>query len=275
MGLDITLGVVVLLAGIRGWFKGFVRQAIPLSALVGCVYLADPIRELARPYAHEYFPSIGLVVLDRLLWWSSAVLAYLITTGVAFSILKSMKRKTYGEPEPNRTDQGAGFTFGVVKGLIIASFLAAAVRTYAPGYYPQAPFVESQAKTSKSLVWSEQYKPAESMWKSPPVRAFVGRVKSRGMWTDEVVPSEKAKEEAPKTESARPATPTEPLRTASEKPKTLSLPRLKPDSPTFERDFEEAMTTLTGEPAFLASSDAPSHWVRALPCWNSWVLERR
>lgn len=241
MGLDIALGIVVLLAGIRGWFKGFIRQVIPLVALVGCVYLADPVRELARPYAREYFPTVGAPVLERLLWWSAAVLSYLVTTGIAFSILKSMKKKTYGDPEPNRTDQGAGFTFGVVKGLIIASCLASAVRSYAPGYYEKAPFVEDQAKGSRSMAWAEKYHPAETLWKSQPVQAFVGRVKNRGLWSDGEVAPEKLKNEAPKTETARPAATSEPLRTASEKPKTLSIPRLDPDSSTFLRDLDEAM----------------------------------
>src|SRR4051812_36217421 len=108
MGLDITLGVLVFLSAVRGWFKGFLRQAIPIGALIGCVYLADPVRDLARPHARSYFPSIGHEVLDRLLWWTAAVLSYVLTSGIALTILKSMRRRTYGDPEPNRTDQGAG-----------------------------------------------------------------------------------------------------------------------------------------------------------------------
>ena len=146
-----------------------------------------------------------------------------------------------GDPEPNRTDQGAGFTFGIVKGLIAASCLALAVRSYAPGYYTKAPFVEDQAKGSQSMIWAEKYKPAEALWKSPPVQAFVGRVKNRGLWTDGEAAPEKTKDEAPETETARPAPTPEPLRTASEKPKTLSIPRLDPNSTSFMHDLEEAM----------------------------------
>jgi hypothetical protein len=38
MGLDLTLGALVLLWAIRGWFKGLVVQAIGLAGLVGAVY---------------------------------------------------------------------------------------------------------------------------------------------------------------------------------------------------------------------------------------------
>ena len=48
MGLDIALGIMVLLGAIRGWFKGFVLQAIRLSGLVGCVYAAGPVRDYAQ-----------------------------------------------------------------------------------------------------------------------------------------------------------------------------------------------------------------------------------
>lgn len=241
MGLDVTLGILVLLAGIRGWFKGFVRQAIPLAALVGCIYLADPLRDLARPYARQYFPSIGHEILDRILWWSSGVVAYVVTSGIAFSIVKSMRKKTYGEPEPNRADQGAGFSLGVAKGLIVASCVASAVRAYGPGYYSQAPFVEDQSKASRAIEWAERYRPAETLWKSIPVQAVVARVKSRGMWSD-AQPSAKPKEAAPvDTETAKPAPAADPVRTASERPRTLSLPKLDPSSPEFDRQFEDAL----------------------------------
>ena len=230
MGLDIVLGVVVLLAGVRGWYKGFVRQAIPLAALVGCIYLADPVRELARPYAREYFQKIQVDVLDKILWWTSAVVSYLVTSGGGFWVAKSFRKKTYGEPEPNRTDQGAGFALGVAKGLIVASLMASAVVNFGEKFYPQAPFAEKQAKESKATEFAEKYHPAETLWRSQPVQAVVARVKSRGFWGDDA----KARPEAPKPEMR-----SEALRTASARPRTLSLPRrLDPDSPAFLRDVE-------------------------------------
>ncbi len=244
MGLDITLGVLVLLAGVRGWFKGFLRQAIPIGALVACVFLASPLRDMGRPYARDYFPSINHDVLDRLLWWTSAVLAYVATAGIAFSLVKSLRKRTYGEPEPNRADQGAGFTMGVAKGLIVASCVASAIRAYGPGYYNQAPFVEDQAKASRSIEWAERYHPAETLWKSHPVQTMVSRVRTGGMWTNAVEKAPEIVDEpqaAPKRQTARPTPAAEPVRTASERPKTLSLRRLDPNSADFGRDIEEAI----------------------------------
>lgn len=251
MGLDIALGIVVGLAALRGWFKGFLRQAIPLVGVVACVYAADPLRDLARPHAREYFPTIGHGVLDKILWWSSAALAYLVLTGIAFSVLKSVRKRTYGDPEPNRADQGAGFTLGVAKGLLLASVLASVVGRFGPDYYEKTPFVEEQAKESKALAWAERFKPAETLWASAPVQSFVGRVQSRGIWTpaepaDSAPPSKKEKKARAKSaETAEPSrsSATEPVRTASGGAKTLALPRrgLDPNSPDFVRELEDAL----------------------------------
>ena len=42
MGLDVALGVVILIAAIRGWLQGFVYQTVRLAGLVACIYLAAP-----------------------------------------------------------------------------------------------------------------------------------------------------------------------------------------------------------------------------------------
>ena len=72
MGLDVALGVVILIAAIRGWLQGFVYQAIRIGGLVACVYLADPVRDQAKPHVLRYLPTIQPEVMDRILWWVAA-----------------------------------------------------------------------------------------------------------------------------------------------------------------------------------------------------------
>ena len=50
MGLDVALGIVILIAAIRGWLQGFVYQAVRLGGMIACVYLAAPVRDQAKPY---------------------------------------------------------------------------------------------------------------------------------------------------------------------------------------------------------------------------------
>ncbi len=269
MGLDLALGVFVLIWAIRGWFKGFLLQAIDLAALVGCVYLADPVRDQIRPFAKEYLPSIQPEVLDRLLWWSSAVLSYVVTSGVARMIVKARRKSPYGDPEPNRGDQGAGFALGAAKGLIASAFLASAIVKYAPGYVKPGGVVEEQAKASKALAWSAEYQPADRIWSSTPVQSFVAHVRRRGFWDDSARPGENRDETnptpAPVADETRPPSkpptppdatgersrsgskpPAGPVQTAS-RPRTLSLPRasrLDPKAPDFRRALDEQLRAL-------------------------------
>src|SRR5262245_23957165 len=82
MGLDVTLGVVILIGAIRGWFKGFVSQVVRLGGFIACFYLADPVREQARPYVLAKLPTIEPGLMDRILWWVAAVVSYIVLVGL-------------------------------------------------------------------------------------------------------------------------------------------------------------------------------------------------
>lgn len=257
MGLDLALAAVVLLAAVRGWFKGFISQAVGLSALAACVYIASPMRDAARPYARQYLPSMQDDILDRLLWWSSAVIAFIACTGVGNYLVRFRRRQPYGISEPNRANQGAGFVFGALKGAIIASFIAAGFAQFAPKYIPEDGAVANQAKASMSLAWNARYQPAERIWNSVPVRSFIAHVRANGLG-DTAEAAEDAKQ--PETQSTAQTPPAnaeshvsppkaerdEPVKTARRGP-TLSVPRekpLDPQSPTFFDDVARDMKRL-------------------------------
>lgn len=246
MGIDVTLGVIVFLAGLRGWLRGFMLQAIQIGALVGCVYLANPGRDLARPYVQPHFPTMSAEVLDRLLWWSSAVASYVVTSGIALSLVRAFKKRPYGgEPDTNRGNQGAGFLLGALKGAVIASFLAGALIDQAPTYLKmKSPsWFEDQFQTSRAMRWAEQYQPSQRIWNSPPVQMLVAHVRANGLMLEgEAADEETAPKRLP--ESASEAE--RPVQTASETPapKTLRIPRpspLDPDAPDFLDRLEREM----------------------------------
>ena len=133
MGLDLALGGLVLLIGLRGWFKGFILQAVRLAGLVACVYLADPVRNAAKPHVAGYLPSIQPQLVDRLLWWVAAVTCYLVLVGVATLLVKLSRKKTLGEPEPRYNDQFAGFLLGLIKGAAVAASLAVWIIAFMTG----------------------------------------------------------------------------------------------------------------------------------------------
>ncbi|MEO6810815.1 MAG: CvpA family protein [Isosphaeraceae bacterium] len=259
MGVDVTLGVLILIGAVRGWFKGFFLQVIGLTALLSSVYLADPIRDFARPHAQEHFPGIRPELLDKLLWWCAAVIAALVIGGLGKGILKAYRRRSYAEPEPNRGDQGVGFLFGGLKAALVATFLAAALAKHAPKYVKAGDVVSEQIQTSQALVWTHQYHPADRIWASAPVQSFVAHVRRRGLWTDAPTENDATAAETADADAPDPATPPARSARATGHPKTLSLsPKasaaLDPGSPEFLRQLDQELRRLDealnpGEPA--------------------------
>ncbi|MBX6313029.1 MAG: CvpA family protein, partial [Isosphaeraceae bacterium] len=208
MVLDLILAALILIGGLRGFFRGFLLQAISLAALIGCVYLADPVRDYARPYVQPHLPALQPELVDKLLWWASAVAAFVVTGGLATLAVKMTRRRPFGvEPEPNRTDQGAGFLLGAAKGLLVVTFLTAGLARYAPTYFRDNATLQDQIRKSRAIAWDAKYHPAEQIWNSAPVQTLVARIKSRGLWSDAEAPAPTAPEAAsppPVQTAARP-----------------------------------------------------------------------
>ncbi len=233
MGLDIALGIMVLLGAIRGWFRGFVTQAIKLGGLVGCVYAADPIRDYARPYVLPYLTNIPQNLLDRMLWWSAAVLGYIVMVGAASVAVKLYRKRPYGEPEPNRADQFAGLLLAGGKSAIVAAFLVASIDKYALTWIKQTNWATDMTNASTVLSWNEQYHPSEKIWTAAPVQHFVAQVRQMGI-ADPSVP-----EGRPSLEIG-----TLPVEANATRPPRLDLPTLDPRAADFTEKFDEELRKL-------------------------------
>jgi uncharacterized membrane protein required for colicin V production len=182
MGLDLTLGVVILITAFRGWLQGFVSQAVRLGGVIACVYLAEPVRDYAKPYVLPYLPSIQPELVDRLLWWVSAVVTYVVLVGVVSLVIKMSRRPEIpGISQSGRNDQFAGFLLGAAKGALIAAFATAGIQKYALDQIKTVSWAEEQVRTSCALQWSEAYQPVPKIWSSPPVRHFVNYVERMGL----------------------------------------------------------------------------------------------
>src|SRR5262249_13880031 len=127
MGLDLILGVVILVAAYRGWSQGFISQVVRITSFVACVYIADRVRNLARPYATPYLVNVPADLVDPVLWWVSAVVTFVVLVGVASLIVKMTRRPMIpGIPDSDRNDRFAGLMLGALKGLVVAAVIAAA-----------------------------------------------------------------------------------------------------------------------------------------------------
>lgn len=229
MGLDLTLGGLVLFLGIRGWLKGFLGQAVRLAGAVACFYVADPVRDLVKPRVIGHLPHVHPEIVDRLLWWSSAVASYVVLVGVVMLALKMSRRKAIGEFEPRRNDQFAGFLLGSAKGVVVAALLLAAFEKYATEHLKNLPWIEQQANASRTLRWSTRYQPVPKVWAMPPVQHFVNHIQRMGLAS----PKELAEE-------------SEPVATADQTPK-LALPpapAAEVGANGFDRELNEAVRSI-------------------------------
>jgi hypothetical protein len=182
MGLDLALGSLIAMAAIRGWFKGFTSQAVRLFGLAGCFYLAGPVREQARPFVFSKLPSLDPGLLDRILWWTCAVVSYLVLVGFSTLAIQLMKTPPEpGMPRSHRQDRFAGLFLGAAKGLLVVSFLAAGILKYGGELNRFLPWSERQTQGSYALLWSERYQPVPRIWASPPVRHFVEHIQHNGL----------------------------------------------------------------------------------------------
>ncbi len=182
MWLDVTLGGLILLAAFRGWIQGFVSQALRLAEIIACVYLAQPVRDYAKPYVLPYLPEIPLDFVDRVLWWVAAVVSYVVLVAVASLVIHITRRPQIpGIAQAGHNDQFAGFALGATKGLLVAACVTAGVQKYAMERVKSVPWAQQQVKTSWAFKWSETYRPVPRIWASPPVRHLVNRIVNMGL----------------------------------------------------------------------------------------------
>jgi uncharacterized membrane protein required for colicin V production len=257
MGLDVALGVIILIAAIRGWLQGFVYQAIRIAGLVACIYLAAPVREQAKPHVVAYLPTIQPDLVDRLLWWVSAAISYVVLVGVTTLLIKMTRRPEIpGIPaQSSRNDQFAGFLLGAAKGVLVVAFMTAGVQNYALTQVATIPWADEQVKTSMALRWNEQYQPAAKIWLSPPVQHVVSRIQRMGLQSPAEgpgLPDEKAGERPVVQTASRPTAsevlgPSKPRSVtpnASANPPTTVAPKLRISDPEIEKAVEEINSTL-------------------------------
>lgn len=243
MGFDLALGGLVLITAIRGWLKGFLVQAIRLAGLVASVYVAVPVRDECKPYVVAYLPTLRPELIDRLLWWCSALVSYFVLVGVASLIVAVARRPIYGIAEPNRGDQLAGFGLGLVKGLVAAAFVVAGLQKYAAPHIARVAWAEEQSQSSTAWEWNQRYRPAARIWATPAVRQFVAHVQRMGLNSPASQPEAEAEVEKP-------------VQTASRAPK-LEVPATPDDTAGLDPELVRAVEQIRVELQALEAASSP------------------
>ena len=183
MGLDLALGAIVLFAAFRGWLKGFANQAVRIVGFIACFYLADPLRDQARPYILTKTPAINPGLMDRILWWIAAVVSYVLLVGLTTLIIQLSRNPSPDDSTLNarREDRIGGVLIGLGKGLLVAASLATAAVNYNALLIQNIPWIQRQCRGSYALAWTATYRPITRLSETFPVRNFIEHITRNGL----------------------------------------------------------------------------------------------
>lgn len=130
-GFDIIALIVIFISGVMALMRGFVREALTVTAFVAAALGALWMRPVFADIAFEFVTSpvaanaIALIVIFLLI--------YLAVSFVTRSLVKHVKE---GE-DVSVIDRTAGFGFGVVRGLVLLGLVVLVFQNAAPGSQPE------------------------------------------------------------------------------------------------------------------------------------------
>lgn len=189
MGWDVAAGLILLWSALRGYFHGFLVPALKLSALIGSVYLAGPVRDFALPHVQPYFTAIAPATFAKMLWWAGAFGSYLVVAFVACGsvglVRKRIERGAIVDPKGRevpggpRPDRALGLVFGSAKGALVVALLSGLVLRYESKLSVMA-WADDLLKTSQAIAIVRDHDPIGAIWNAPPVVRYRDHVYREG-----------------------------------------------------------------------------------------------
>lgn len=152
-GFDLFALLVLFVSGVMALMRGFVREALTITAFVGAALAALWSQPVMGAVAREF---IG-----------SALIANLIAMGIVFLVVylaisfvtSSLQRSVKEGEEVNVVDRSLGFVFGVVRGILLLGLIVLVFKNTLPGAQPNwlrgarvYPLAEATASLLQSLA---------------------------------------------------------------------------------------------------------------------------
>ena len=111
-GLDLTVGIALLISALLAFMRGFVHEVLSVAAWVGAVLAAVQSLPFARPLARKMIP------ID---WAADSAAAVIIFLAVllVLSILTNAVARSIQKSALNNLDRSLGFVFGLARALVI------------------------------------------------------------------------------------------------------------------------------------------------------------
>src|SRR5690348_9186449 len=111
-GLDLTVGLVLLISALLAFLRGFVQETLSVGAWIGATFGALYGVRYVHPYAREVIP------LDWAADAAATVVLFLLILFV-LSIATNMIAQTVQRSSLNPLDRSLGFLFGIMRGAVI------------------------------------------------------------------------------------------------------------------------------------------------------------
>ena len=152
-GFDLFALLVLFISGVMALMRGFVREALTVTAFVGAA--------LAALWCQ---PVIGAVMREFI---NSAVIANLLAMAIVFLVVylaisfvtSSLKRNVKDGEDISVIDRTLGFVFGVVRGILLLGLIVLVFKNTLPGAQPEwlrgarvYPLAEATARLLQSLA---------------------------------------------------------------------------------------------------------------------------
>lgn len=152
-GFDLFALLVLFVSGVMALMRGFVREALTITAFVGAALAALWSQPVLGAVAREFIGSA--LVANLVAMGIVFLIVYLAISFVTSSLGKSVKE---GE-EVNVIDRTLGFVFGVVRGILLLGLIVLVFKNTLPGAQPNwlrgarvYPLAEATASLLQSLA---------------------------------------------------------------------------------------------------------------------------
>ncbi|MEO1037998.1 MAG: CvpA family protein [Pseudomonadota bacterium] len=127
---DLFALFILFFSGVTALLRGFVREALTVTAFVAAALAALWARPVFADIASAFLPGGLIANLAALAF--IFIIVYLAVSFVTVSLSKGVKR---GE-DVNVLDRTLGFVFGVARGLVLLGLLVLVFNNAAPGSQP-------------------------------------------------------------------------------------------------------------------------------------------
>ena len=124
-GVDIGVGVVLLVSALIAWARGFVHEVLSVASWIGAIFGTIHGYPYLKPYIRE------LITMELAADFFLGVVLFIVSLAV-FSFITGFIAKRVQGSALNTLDRSLGFMFGVLRGAVLVCLAYIAVEWMAP-----------------------------------------------------------------------------------------------------------------------------------------------